>query len=264
MLPFWKTCLLLVTFALGFTFPAWSEAYPHQRPQVFVSVYDDAGVSAAVLIQAEQRAARIFDEAGVDVAWKNCPTSRTHVGPDALVRAGEQSSPGFSGGAEQREFGAEKQPNTAGLRLAGRAGAPAPARSGLDCVSFAWPTRLAVRIAPRSASSAGEVFGVAFLSDEGTGCYSDVFYERALELHADWNVALSDILGNVMAHELGHLLQGSNSHSREGIMQAHWQGEQLHRLSRGNLWFTTEQASHMRGKLNGARQPVTLTASSSH
>ena len=80
-----------------------------------------------------------------------------------------------------------------------------------------------MRIAPRSASSASEVFGVAFLSDEGTGCYSDVFYERALELHADWNVALSDILENVMAHELGHLLLGSNSHSAAGIMRAQWQ-----------------------------------------
>ena len=264
MLQSWRTCLLLVTFLVGFPFPAWPEAYPHERPQVFVSVYDDAGVSAAVLIQAEQRAARIFDEAGVDVVWKNCPTSRTHVGPDALVRAGEQISPGFSGGAEQREFGAEKQPNTAGLRPAGRAGAPAPTRSELDCFSFAWPTRLAVRIAPRSASSAGEVFGVAFLSDEGTGCYSDVFYDRARELHANWNVGLADILGNVMAHELGHLLLGSNSHSGAGIMRAHWQGEELHRLSRGSLWFTSEQASHMRGKLNGASPPEALTASSSY
>ena len=263
MLPFWKTCLLLVTFLLGFTFPAWPEAYPHERPQVFVSVYDDAGVSAAVLIQAEQRAARIFDEAGVDVVWKNCPTSRTHVGPDALVRAGEQSSPGFLGGAEQRGL-RQEQLNTAGPRLAGRVGAPAPTRSGLDCVSFAWPTRLAVRIAPQSASSASEVFGVAFLSDEGTGCYSDVFYDRARELHADWNVGLSDILGNVMAHELGHLLLGSNSHSAAGIMRAQWQGEELHRLSRGSLWFTSEQASHMRGKLNGASPPAALTASSSY
>ncbi len=93
MLQSWKTCLLLVTFALGFTFPAWPEAYPHQRPQVFVSVYDGAGVSATVLAEAERRAARIFDEAGVDVVWKNCSTSQTHAGPDALVRAGERSSP---------------------------------------------------------------------------------------------------------------------------------------------------------------------------
>ena len=121
-----------------------------------------------------------------------------------------------------------------------------------------------MRIAPRSASSAGEVFGVAFLSDEGTGCYSDVFYDRARELHANWNVGLADILGNVMAHELGHLLLGSNSHSGAGIMRAHWQGEELHRLSRGSLWFTSEQASHMRGKLNGASPPAALTASSSY
>ena len=264
MLQFWKTCLLLVTFPLGFTFPAWSNSYPHERPQVVVSVYDDAGVSATVLAEAERRAARIFGEAGVDVVWKNCSTSRTHVGPDALVWAGERSSPGILGGPEQRELGAVDQPNPAGLRPAGRVGTPAPTWSELDCARFEWPAYLAVRIAPLSASSASEAFGVAFLSNEGTGCYSDVFYDRALELHADWNVNLSDILGNVMAHELGHLLLGSNSHFGDGIMRAQWQGEELRRLSRGSLWFTSEQASHMRGKLNGASQPVALTASSSY
>ena len=263
MLQFSKACLLFVTFLLGLTFPAWPEAYTDERPQVVVSVYDDAEVSATVLIEAEQRAARIFDGAGVDVVWKNCPTSQTHVGPDALVRAGERSSPDFSGSAGQREFGAEKQPNTAGLRPAGRVGAPAPTRSTFDCVSFEWPTRLAVRIAPRSASSAGEVFGVAFLSAEGTGCYSDIFYDRATKLHADWNVGLSELLGSVMAHELGHLLLGSNSHSRAGIMRARWQGEEVNLLSRGNLRFTREQGEHMRGKLNPVRPAVTLTARSS-
>ena len=88
---------------------------------------------------------------------------------------------------------------------------------------------------------------MAFLSAEGTGCYSDVFYDRATELHANWNVGLADILGNVMAHELGHLLLGSNSHAGTGIMRAHWQGEELRRLSQGGLWFTNEQGDHMRG-----------------
>ena len=266
MLQFSKARLLLVTLLLGFTFPAWPEAYPHERPQAVVSVYDDAEISATVLIQAEQRAARIFEEAGVDVVWKNCSTSRTHVGPDALVRAGERSSPFFPRGAEKMGFGAVDQPNLAGLGLAGRAGAPAPTWSGLedsDCARAEWPTHLAIRLVSRSVRSTGEVFGVAFLSAEGTGCYSDVFYERALELHADWNVGLSDILGSVMAHELGHLLLGSNSHSGAGIMRAHWQGEELHRLSRGNLGFSSDQASHMRGKLNRASQPVSLAARSS-
>jgi hypothetical protein len=95
---------------------------------------------------------------------------------------------------------------------------------------------------------------VAFLSAEGKGCYSDVFYDRATELHANWNVGLADILGNVMAHELGHLLLGSNSHAGTGIMRAHWQGEELRHLSRGSLWFTNEQGDHMRGNLTATQR----------
>ena len=232
MLQFSKACLLLVTFLLGFTFPAWTEAYPHEGSQVVVSVYDDAGVSAAVLVQAEQRAARIFDEAGVDVVWKNCPSSQIHVGPDALVRAGEQSSPGLWKAQSKGVWieGSVKQPAKPGRA----GGGTRPYAVRYSTVSaLRGPPAWRCASAPRSVSSAGEVFGVAFLSDEGTGCYSDVFYDRAMELHADWNVSLSDILGNVIAHELGHLLLGSNSHSRAGIMRAHWQGEELHRLSRG-------------------------------
>jgi hypothetical protein len=244
MLQFSKACLLLVTFLLPIAFPAWAETYPDERPQVVVSVYNDAGISATVLVQAEQEAAKIFDRAGLDVAWQNCAPSRDRVGPDALVGAGERSSPG-------------SESDQAGLRPAGRVGAPAPTRFGLEtlgCASFEWPTRLAVRVVPQSRLSTNEVFGVAFLSAEGTGCYSDVFYDRAMELHANWNVDLADILGNVMAHELGHLLLGSNSHASMGIMRAHWQGEDLRRLSRGNLLFTNEQADQMRGKVT-AIQP---------
>ncbi|MGH9550037.1 MAG: hypothetical protein ACRD3W_11710, partial [Terriglobales bacterium] len=275
VLQFLKSSLLLGTFLLGFTFPAWPEGYTDERPQVFVSVYDDAGVSATVLIQAEQRAAKIFDEAGVDVIWQNCSSSRNHassrdharsrnhVGPDALVQAGEQSSPGVWRSAEQRSLEAVDQPNRAALRPTGRPDSPAPARSESECATLEWPTRLAVRILPRSLRSTSEVFGVSFLSTEGTGCYSDVFLEWAMELHADWKVSLPDILGGVMAHELGHLLLGSNSHSRAGIMRAHWQGEELNLLSRGNLRFTSEQAEHMRGKLNRVRPAAALTARSS-
>jgi hypothetical protein len=206
---------LLVTFLLAFTFPAWPQSYPDERPQLIVSVYDDAGVPATVLTQAERQAAKIFDRAGMDVTWLNCSRS--------------QSSP-----AED------------------------------DCNRFEWFGHLALRIRPHSTRSQNEVFGVAFLSAEGTGRYSDVFYDRARELHVDWNVGLADILGNVMAHELGHLLQGSNSHSSTGIMRAHWQGEELCRLARGSLGFTNEQADHMRGKLIRVRPAVALTARSSY
>jgi hypothetical protein len=245
---FSKACLLLVTFRLTIAFPAVAETHPDERPQLVVSVYNDAGVSAPVLLQAEQEAAKIFDRAGLDVVWQNCSTSPNHLGPDALVRAGVRSSPG----SEQQSSQAF---NPAGLRPAGRVGAPAHTWSDLeylDCAAIEWPTHLAVRV--MHGRSTSEVFGVAFLSADGAGCYSDVFFDQAMELHASWNVALADILGNVMAHELGHLLLGSNSHSGIGIMRAHWQGEELRRLARGSLWFTNEQADGMRGRLIGNRR----------
>jgi len=95
VVQFSKTCLLLGTLLLAFAFPVWGQTYVGESPQVVVSVYDDAGVPARVLVQAEHKAARIFEHAGLHVIWKDCSASPNHVGPDALVRAGERSSPGF-------------------------------------------------------------------------------------------------------------------------------------------------------------------------
>jgi hypothetical protein len=264
VLQFSKVCLPLVTFLCTIAFPAGAKTFPDERPQVIVSVYDDAGVPSTVLAQAEQEAAKIFDRAGLHVIWKEC--SPNHGGPDALARAGERSSPGL-GQESSSDLGHERSPasNPAGLRPAGRVGAPAPTWFGLEnlaCASVEWPTHLAVRVVPRSRLATDEVFGVAFLSARGEGCYSDIFYDRVTELHFDWNVSLADTLGNVMAHELGHLLLGSNSHSGMGIMRAHWQSEELRRLSRGGLWFTSEQADRMTGKLSRARPPGELAAHS--
>ncbi len=128
------------------------------------------------------------------------------------------------------------------------------------CNRFEKYEHLAMRIMRHSPHSQNDVFGVAFLSADGTGRYGDIFYDRATALQADWKVGLADILGNVMAHELGHLLLGTNSHSHIGIMKAHWQAEELRLLSRGDLGFTDQQADHMRGKLSRVRPAVVFAA----
>jgi hypothetical protein len=246
-----KTCLLLGTLLVGFAFHAWPQSYDTQ--QVIVSVYDDVGLSERTLAQTEQKAATVFEHAGLDVIWKNCSSSSANrVDTDTPVRAGEQGSPGTV---------LEK---TAGLRPGGRVGAPIPTWSLSDCSQFEWPTHLAVRIVPKSTRWNNEVFGVAFLSAEGAGCYSDVFYDRATELQSTSNADLSDILGNVIAHELGHLLLGSNSHDSSGIMRARWEREDLSRAARGNLLFTAKEAEHMRRKLISARPLLAVTARASY
>jgi hypothetical protein len=252
--------MLLGTFFLWLTFPAGVEAYSDGNAQVVVAVYNDAGVSAGELAQAERKGARIFAGAGIDVVWVDCTSSATHAGPDALVRAGEQSSPGLA-------LSSLPTKRIAGRRGAGPAGAPAPTWvDDAECVQFDWPTHLEVRILSGSGGANDDIFGVAFLSAQGTGCYSNVFYGRARELHNSWNFPLADVVGNLMAHELGHLLLGSNSHAPAGIMRARWQGDDLRRAARSNLWFTSEQAENMRRKLIAARPrpvPSVMSARSS-
>ena len=57
------------------------------------------------------------------------------------------------------------------------------------------------------------------------------------------------MLGAVSAHELGHLLLGSNSHSRIGIMEAIWEKDSVWKVERGMLLFTREQGELMRKRL---------------
>jgi len=55
-----------------------------------------------------------------------------------------------------------------------------------------------------------------------------------------------EILGAAIAHELGHVLLGSDSHSAKGIMRPHWKGEDFARGPQGGLAFTPEQAQVIR------------------
>jgi len=122
-------------------------------------------------------------------------------------------------------------------------------RGAAACNEIDAPGHLALRITARLASSTSDAaFGVAFLAADGTGRYSDVFWKRAQELHANSNVDLGEILGSVMAHEMGHLLLGSNAHAINGIMRAHWESGELSRIAMGTLLFLPEQAKRMLGR----------------
>jgi hypothetical protein len=125
---------------------------------------------------------------------------------------------------------------------------PAP-HADPKCQAAKTSFHLVLRIVPWS-SKLEHVFGVAFLSAEGEGIYGDVFYECAEKLHNDWHASLSRVLGHVMAHEIGHLLLGTNAHSSMGIMRPKWQSQELRSLQMGRLLFTSEQALAMVTKLS--------------
>ena len=78
------------------------------------------------------------------------------------------------------------------------------------------------------------------------GCFVNVFYQRAEELATDGELGLPKVLGHAIAHEIGHLLLGSNAHSPVGIMRAKWGPEDLRRANRGNLLFGAKEAELIR------------------
>lgn len=120
------------------------------------------------------------------------------------------------------------------------------------CSHAEFPAHLQVHIARRSADLKASIFGIAYLADDGTGCYSDVFYARVVKLAREQNAGVGPILGHVMVHEIAHLLLGRHSHSSTGIMRGLWAPEELARLQKGMLLFTSEQSATMRRRLAAA------------
>jgi hypothetical protein len=74
---------------------------------------------------------------------------------------------------------------------------------------------------------------------------ASVFYHRAVELEGGKLGARAEILGGILAHEIGHLLLAENSHSGTGVLRAEWGDQELRMIACGRLWFTPEQAARM-------------------
>jgi hypothetical protein len=170
-----------------------------------------------------------FFASGVD----SSPTIRVRVNNYT------QASPTILAGAE-REAG--RILDRAGLRtvwLDCPAG-PSIADPQDPCRKALEATDIVLRVLSESTQNKFQdtVFGFAVVP-----VLASVYYDYAVHLarsdNAKFEVPI--ILGCVIAHEVGHLLLGSNSHSGSGIMQGHWERGQIRKAMTGNLLFTPEQ-----------------------
>jgi len=117
------------------------------------------------------------------------------------------------------------------------------------CTEVSFPLHLHLGLLRVSRGLKASTVGISFSAEDGQGCYAYLFYEPIRQLVERTQVAPSVILGHAMAHELGHLLLGTNSHSPGGLMRAHWTPEDLANASRGNLRFSLEQSLRIRSRL---------------
>ena len=109
-----------------------------------------------------------------------------------------------------------------------------------------------MRILPGSTPSR-HAFGEATLGFAEGGNLASVFYKRVEDLtwfldgHDEHETPM--LLGDVIAHEIGHLLLGTNSDSPTGIMSAKWDREYLRLGQMGFQRFSPEQGAAMRKTL---------------
>jgi hypothetical protein len=118
-----------------------------------------------------------------------------------------------------------------------------------ECRSATKTRELVLRIVPRGKSAGDSVYGDAFLAEDGTGKYADIFFDPIASAHRDLGVNESRLLGAVAAHEIGHLLLGLRAHSWLGIMSAMWASDSLRKAEMGTLLFTREQATRMQERM---------------
>ena len=115
--------------------------------------------------------------------------------------------------------------------------APSPMQFNLIML----PHSMVERRSPRSGT-----FGFALEDGEdGFGCRASVFYDRVKDLVEQRGLSLAQLLGTVIAHELGHLLLGANSHSGMGLMSARWSSRELAAAQHGGLFFSSSESERL-------------------
>lgn len=109
---------------------------------------------------------------------------------------------------------------------------------------------LVVRILP-----AGTADGRIFLStlgdalvdlDTGNGSIATVYSDRVKSMAQNAGVDVALLLGRAMAHEIGHLLLGTNRHAARGLMRASWSGADLRRNFVAEWLFGAKDGEVMR------------------
>lgn len=73
------------------------------------------------------------------------------------------------------------------------------------------------------------------------GGTANVFVDRVDDSSTRWGLFPGEVLGDAIAHELGHLLLGTG-HSSQGVMKGDWTSQDLHLGGLGKLQFLPDQA----------------------
>jgi hypothetical protein len=97
-----------------------------------------------------------------------------------------------------------------------------------------------------------DTLGFAFVDLEaGGGSLATVYADRVWAMAQGAGIDAAELLGRAMAHEVGHLLLGTNRHAPYGLMRGIWSSADLRR-SRATQWlFGGQEGEVMRKGVAG-------------
>jgi hypothetical protein len=136
------------------------------------------------------------------------------------------------------------------LGLTPRVGTPA----GVEAAEL--PLLTVEIFAPRHATPvrSPSVLGFTVLPADGSqGVYAGVRYGAVERQLRETAASLPQVLGYVIAHEVGHLLLGTNAHAAWGVMSAQLSGAYFDRAAQGTLLFAPDEAAQLRKAIRSRR-----------
>lgn len=127
------------------------------------------------------------------------------------------------------------------------------------CADLSSPLKIIVRIEPdfmaKKFQQTNDVFGFAAGIEDGEFPRDVwIFYDQVKEFAVDKRLFVSPILGSLIAHELGHLLLGANSHSRSGLMCAVWARNEVLAANLGGLHFSNSERTRSQNSVSARYQ----------
>ena len=117
-----------------------------------------------------------------------------------------------------------------------------------DCPEGRRPNEVVVRIVRTPSSWSNQwVLGFSYVEPHSTSSWlSTVFADQIAATARSYHLDPGTLLGRTVAHELGHLLLASTSHSAKGLMRANWRDRSLRHHGWTDWMFSRSEASQIR------------------
>jgi hypothetical protein len=113
------------------------------------------------------------------------------------------------------------------------------------------PSELIVRIIAAPAQLTNSALADAYVDkDAALGSFATVYADRVRNLAAAGGIDPGTLMGRAIAHEAGHLLFGTSSHSVNGLMRAVWSAPMLRRRDVWAWTFSNREAVALRARLS--------------